>query len=401
MMGRVTIDRYEMENVEWQEQPRKESSPAAQGRRRLIITTDNFLPRWDGISRFLSEMIPRLRQDYDVVVVAPAYGEVAIDGVEVVQIPLARRRFGDYTPARLAYSRVAREVRRADIVFNQALGPIGVCAILAAKRHRRPIANYIHSIEWELAPKALAPTAVIRGLILPFSKGFTRFFYNRCSTLIVPSENIAELFSWQHVTAPKRIVHLGVDITKFTIGDRKSAREALQLPTDAFIVGYHGRIGHEKNIVTLLRAFRRLNIKNKRLLIVGDGVQSIKAKLLKHNDVIVTGSTNHVVKWLHCMDVYVQPSFTETTSLTVLEAMSCGLPVVSSKVGFIPYYIIDGENGLFFNNTSPYDLSSKITRLHNDPLLRNAMGTSARKTIVDRFDWESTAKGIKQVLDEL
>jgi len=400
-MGRVTIDRYEMENVEWQEQPRKETPPAARERRRLLITTDNFLPRWDGISRFLSEMIPRLKQDYDIVVVAPAYGEVAIDGVEVVQIPLARRRFGDYTPARLAYARVAREVRRADIVFNQALGPIGVCAILAAKRHRRPIANYIHSIEWELAPKALAPTTVIRGLILPFSKAFTRFFYNRCSTLIVPSENISELFSWQHVTAPKRIVHLGVDTTKFTIGDRKSAREALQLPADAFIIGYHGRIGHEKNILTLLRAFRRLRIKNKRLLIVGDGVQSIKSRLLKHNDVIVTGSTNHVVKWLHCVDVYVQPSFTETTSLTVLEAMSCGLPVVSSKVGFIPYYIIDGENGLFFNNTSPYDLSTKIMRLHDDPLLRDALGKAARKTIVDRFDWESTAKGIKQVLDDL
>jgi glycosyltransferase involved in cell wall biosynthesis len=399
MMARVTIDRYEMENVEWKDVPKQKR--AENGRRRLLITTDNFLPRWDGISRFLSEIIPRLKADYDITVVAPMYGEIVIDGVEIVQIPLARRPYGDYTPARFAYKRIARLVQRSDIVFNQALGPIGMCAILAAKRHRRPIVNYIHSVEWELVPKALAPTAALRGPIIPFTKLAARFFYNRCSALIVPSENIAELFSWQRITTPKRVVHLGVDTAKFAPGDREAAREQLQLPTDAFIVGYHGRIGHEKNLLTLLRAFRRLRAKSKRLLIVGDGIPALKSKLLKFNDVIVTGSTNHVVPWLHAMDVYVQPSFTETTSLTVLEAMSCGLPVLSSKVGFIQHYIVDEENGLFFNNKHPYDLFAKIARLHDDPVLRSTLGTAARKTVVQKFNWELTAKGIKDVLDEL
>jgi len=399
MMNKVVIDRDEMENVEWQDlhsQPHK-TTPA--GKRRLLITTDNFLPRWDGISRFLSEVIPRLKVDYDITVICPDYGQVTIEDVEIVRIPLSKRRLGDYTPAKYEYAKIARYVRRADIVFNQALGPIGVASILAAKSSRRPIASYIHSIEWELAPKALTSLGPLRALAVPFSRVFARLLYNRCTILIVPSENIAELFTWQRIRTPKRIAHLGVDMTKFQSGEKMKARAALNLPEDAFIVGYHGRVAHEKNLLTLLRAFRRLQVKNKRLIIVGDGVPEIKAKLTKHHDVMVTGSTNHVTPWLQAMDVYVQPSLTETTSLTVLEAMACGLPVVSSRVGFIKYYIKDHENGLLFDNQSPYDLFLKIKLLHDDRILRSKLSINARKTVHGDFNWEKTAKEIKALLD--
>lgn len=389
-----------MENVEWHDIPSATKNVAGQ-KRRLLITTDNFLPRWDGISRFLSEIIPRLRETYEITVIAPDYGHVSIDGVEIIKIPIRKKSYGDYTPAKFMYQKILRAVRRCDLVFNQALGPIGVCAILAARRARRPIASYIHSIEWELVPKALASLGPIRGFIFPISKSLVSFFYNRCTVLVVPSENIAELFSWQRIRTPKRIAHLGVDTKKFTNGDKKMVRESLNLPADAFIVGYHGRLGHEKNLLTLLRAYRRLPVKNKRLVIVGDGVPSIKFRFTRFNDIVVTGSTNHVTPWLQAMDVYVQPSFTETTSLTVLEAMACGLPVVTSKVGFIKYYVIDKKNGLFFDNKSPYDLSLKIMELYRDQTLRSTLAVNARRTVVKDFNWEKTAKEIKEILDTI
>jgi glycosyltransferase involved in cell wall biosynthesis len=399
-MGRVTIDREEMENIEWHD---VHASPkATQGvKRRLLITTDNFLPRWDGISRFLSEIIPRLKETYEITVIAPDYGHVSIEGVEIIKIPISKRSYGDYTPAKITYRKILRLIRRCDLVFNQALGPIGMCAILAARRARRPLASYIHSIEWELLPRALASLGPVRGLVLPFSKSVVSFFYNKCTVLIVPSENIAELFSWQRIRTPKRIAHLGVDTAKFAPEDRKKVRESLNLPADTFIVGYHGRIGYEKNLLTLLRAYRRLPIKNKRLIIVGDGIASLKSRFTRFNDIVVTGSTNHVTPWLHAMDVYVQPSFTETTSLTVLEAMACGLPVITSKVGFIKYYIHDGHNGLFFDNASPYDLSLKIMKLYNDRTLRSTLAINARRTVVQDFNWEKTATDIKEILDTI
>lgn len=397
MVKRITIDWEEKENVEWQDY---RPARSAELRRRLLITTDNFLPRWDGISRFLSEVIPRLRESYDITVVAPDFGAIEMEGTTIIRIPLSKHSFGDYTPPAFAYRQIATLVRRADIVFNQGLGPIGMCAIMAAKRCRRPIASYIHSVEWELFPKALAaPT--LRAPLIAASKMFCRFFYNRCSMLILPSENIAEQFSWQRIRTPKRIAHLGVDTRKFSPGAQAKARAELDLPKDAFIIGYHGRIAYEKNLLTLLRAFRQLPQRNKRLLIVGDGVPQLRERLRRFSDVIVTGSTNNVVPWLQAMDVYVQPSFTETTSLSVLEAMACGLPVVSSKVGFIKYYIIDRQNGIFFENTSPYELGTKLTDLHKDKALRAKLGANARKTIEKSFQWDQTAQTISEILDTI
>lgn len=401
MVKKITIDWDEKENVEWQiyaPDVSKKNDPSL--RRKLLITTDNFLPRWDGISRFLSEILPRLKMSYDITVVAPDYGPVDIPGITVVSIPLAQRSYGDYTPPKFAYKKIKSLVRQSDVVFNQGLGPIGICGILAAKRVRRPIVSYIHSVEWELVPKALASPS-LRGPLVAISKAFTRACYNRCTVLILPSENIAEQFSWQRITAPKKIAHLGVDTAKFFPEDKSAVRASLNIPSGAFVVGYHGRIAHEKNLLTLLRGFRQLKMKEKRLLIVGDGVATIREKLGRFDDIIVTGATNNVVPYLQAMDIYVQPSFTETTSLSVLEAMSCGLPVVSSKVGFIKYYIIDGQNGMFFDNNNPRDLATKLHVLEKDRSLRERIASNARKTIEKSFRWDQTAQKIKEILDSV
>ncbi len=392
---KVTISQDE--NIEWSDYTPKRRA-AGSDKRHLLITTDNFLPRWDGISRFLSEIVPRLKKNYDITIIAPDYGYTHVEGVSIVRVPTVGRSFGDYNPARFSYSTIKEHVLRADIIFNQALGPIGVCAILAARQYRRPIVSYTHSVEWELFPKALAQP-IFRAPFILFSKLFARFLYNRCTLLILPSENIAEQFSWQGIKVQKRVVHLGVDTKKFKPGNRRAARKLLGLPAESFIVGYHGRIAHEKNLLTLVRGFKRCTMKNKQLVIVGDGVPSLKSRLERIPEVIVTGNKNDVVPWLQAMDVYVQPSLTETTSLSVLEAMACQLPVVTSKIGFIQYYIIGEQNGIFFDNRSAFDLGQVLNRIFRDAELRNRIAVNARKTIEKSFKWSETAMHIKDVLD--
>lgn len=72
---------------------------------------------------------------------------------------------------------------------------------------------------------------------------------------------------------------------------------------------------------------------------MGDGLDSQKAFFKKNEDVILTGSTRNVLKYLQAMDLFVLPSLTETSSLATMEAMACGLPVVVTKVGYLKYYI--------------------------------------------------------------
>ena len=366
---------------------------------KLLITTDSYGPRWDGIARFLKEIIPRLVKKYEITVVCPDFGPTKSEEFTTVKLPLGHRVFGDYQAPRFAYGRIKKLVAESDIVFNQTLGPIGVAAILAAKRKRKPCLSFTHSLEWELFPKALGATWM-RQFAYPATRLFVKSMYRRCSVLIVPSENTAEQLTWQGVLTAKRIAHLGVDIKKFVPGEKRLARAALGLPQGAFLIGYHGRIAYEKNLLTLLRAFLRLRIPNSRLLIVGDGVPALKARLRKEG-VILVGNHGHVTPYLQAMDLYVMPSLTETTCLSVLEAMACELPVISSRVGFVQHYIHEDENGFFFDMRSEYSLAQKIQLVRSlSPEALATVCTEARQTVVRGFHWDATAQKIADAINE-
>ncbi|MDD5087160.1 MAG: hypothetical protein PHV16_05410, partial [Candidatus Nanoarchaeia archaeon] len=121
-------------------------------KKKLLIATENFLPRWDGIARFLNEIIPKLCDDYEVAVIVPEFsGEIkGFDNINVIRIPISRIKVGDYSPAKLRLGIIKREVKKADIVWTQTIGPIGVPAIIFARMYKKRLMAYVHSIEWEL-----------------------------------------------------------------------------------------------------------------------------------------------------------------------------------------------------------------------------------------------------------
>jgi len=374
------------------------------GRKRLLIATDNFLPRWDGISRFLSEIIPRLKNKYDITIVAPDFGPSDYfddKNITIVKIPLSKFRLGDYNAARFEYKVIKREVRKSNIVFSQTIGPIGYLAIRAARKSRRKVVSFIHSIEWDLVTQASGLTPLIKYLRL-ITKFFVKKIYNMSDLLIVPSENIAEMLTWQKIKTQKKVIHLGVDTKKFLpVGNKIPAKKRLGIDPDFFVIGHHGRLGREKDLTTLLRAFILVKKTHPKILliVVGEGVDSIKKKLASVSGVVLPGSTNNVVPFLQAMDVYCLTSLTETTSLTTLEAMSCGVPVIATQVGFVKDYIQHGHNGLFFKERNSYDLAKQIIHLKKNQVLRTKISIEARKIVEKEFDWDKTAKEIEETID--
>jgi len=375
-------------------------------KKKLVIATDNFLPRWDGIARFLSEMIPRLHQHYDITVIAPDLGTYEDPHIKLVKIPLMKiLKVGDFPIPAFKRKIIGNVVKDADIIFSQTIGPIGITAIRMAKRYKKPLAAYTHAIEWELVPRAMG-SLLLKKYSQMFAKRTAKKMYNNCDLLIMPSQGISELFLWNNIRTKSAIVHLGVDIKKFqpVDGEQKLAlRDQLGFSANDLIIGYHGRIGREKDLITLLRAFTRLQPSNHniKLLIVGDGVESIKRQLSARQGVILAGAKNNPVPYLQVMDIYCMPSLTETTCLSVLEAMACQLAVVSTEVGFIKSYIRNGYNGLFFEKQNQYPLAKNIQRLITDEAFRKTLGVNARKTVVEQFSWDKTAKGIEEALNGL
>ncbi|MAG39095.1 hypothetical protein CMO90_03310 [Candidatus Woesearchaeota archaeon] len=366
---------------------------------KLVIATDNYLPRWDGISRFLSEITPKISKEHEIIVIAPDFGETKQD-FKVFKIPLTKIVFGDFQIAKFKYFKIRSIIKNADAVFTQTIGPIGIASILAAKRLSKPLISFIHNIEWELFPKATS-LLLMKKIFYPTTKKLVKSLYNKCDLLIVPADNIADMLSWQNIKTMKRVVHLGVDANKFTKGNKRQSKKKIGLKSDDLVIGYHGRLGREKNLKTLLRAFVRVksNHKNVNLLLIGSGPKDVEKMFYKKKGVIFSGRQNNVVPFIQAMDIYVLPSLTETTSLSTLEAMSCEVAVISTKVGFVKDYIKNGFNGLLFDKQNAYDLYKKIDLLIRKSELRKKLGKNARQTVSKNFVWSVTSTNIMEAIN--
>lgn len=369
-------------------------------KKKLLVTTDCFLPRWDGITRFLLETLPRLKHEYDITVLAPDFpGEdITLHDITVIRYPLFHMSFGDITFSTFHYREIKKEIAQADIVFNQTIGPIGICSILAAKKLHKPLLSFTHSIEWELTTKSVK---YMKWFTHIGTKTLAKFLYSRCTLLLVPTQEVDEKLTLLGIKTPKEMIMLGTDTQRFAPPqDKQEAKQAIGINPSELVIGFCGRIGREKDIGTLYRAFRRVEKKHPhiKLLIVGTGVKEEEELFTLSRNIIHVGKQNDVVPYLQAMDIYVLPSLTETTSLSTLEAMACGVAVLTTPVGYVKEYIREKYNGMFFPFKNSLVLSLKLGILLDNASLRAKLGSQGRKTVEHLFKWEKTAISIKRIL---
>jgi len=374
---------------------------------KLVIATDNFPPRRDGIARFLTMMIPALKDHFQLTIICPDFeaNNTDIEGATYVRIPLTKRYVGDFKSAKFRPKAITKAISNADIVFSQTLGAIGAVSLFTAQKMRKKTVCYIHSVEWQLVSAAIG-NFFLKKYAMSIVKMMSRHLYSNANHLILPSQRIADLLSWERIFTPKTIINLGVDTESFCsiydLPNRLTMRGMLGIKDDDIVIGYHGRIASEKDIPTLIRSYVKLRKrhKNLKILLVGSGIPELVKSFKKQPGIIHIPSTNNVIDYLSVMDIYCLPSLTETTSLSTLEAMSCSLPVVSTGVGFIKDYITNEVNGLFFPKSDSYALTRQIERLILDPALRKRLGEMARMTVSHRFHWELTSKKMVSFLKD-
>jgi glycosyltransferase involved in cell wall biosynthesis len=371
---------------------------------KLMIATDNLLPRLDGISVFLNELIPRIQNDFDITVVGPDYGEYKYKyNAKIVKFKLFNVQLGDFYPSTINFKELIKQIKASDLVFCQALGPIGFLSTIFAKVFRKPVVRYNHSIEWELFANS-QNIGFLKTPINTLTKLMSILIYGLSKLILVPSIEPAELLTMIGVRNPKKVVHLAIDEKQYKPPkDKEKAKQNIGIDKDSFVIGYAGRIAYEKNLITLYRAFMRLSKKfdNVKLLIAGGGLFEIEQLFDNKRNIIRVGPQENLAPFYQAMDVYVLPSLTETTSLTTMEAMATGLPVVVTPVGFMKEYIDDGVNGLFFPKKNSYVLYDKLKHLITNKSDREKLGKNARQTMIDEYTWDKTAKLISKHLQSV
>lgn len=367
---------------------------------KLLLVADTYYPKVDGTLIFMQEFMPRAQENFDISLLVPNYGLKKGKNVTYLDISTIFRISG-YHNMKFSFKnfkKMKAAIKEADIVFIQGPGMISYLSIYYASKFRKKTIFYNHTITWELFEKFFPP--IINKLFFKIIKKASIMLYNRCDQILVPYNELKDYLHREGVKTEINVARLGVDIDKFSpSSDKQFSKSKLRISPDKTVIGYVGRISREKNTHLLLEAFKKLEPqKNLLLLMVGDGPENQVKEFRKIKNCKITGFVNNVQDYLKAMDVFVMPSLTETTSLATLEAMSSGLAVIATKVGFIKSYLIKEHNGLFSPRNSSTMLSIKITKLIRNKELRRILGENARKTVAYGFSWERSINKIKRLL---
>lgn len=184
---------------------------------------------------------------------------------------------------------------------------------------------------------------------------------------------------------------------------RNSKRKSLNIRTTDLLLGYLGRLSHEKGIVHLLESMRMLDSLPQpvTLVIVGDGPQreELQAVVKSNglvNRVIFAGFQQDIRDWLAAIDVFVLPSVSEGTPLALLEAMSFGVPCIASAVGGIPRIIDSGVDGILVPPGRPEEIRDAIHLLGTDTLKRKSISENAQNKITQKYDIKNWARKIEE-----
>lgn len=180
--------------------------------------------------------------------------------------------------------------------------------------------------------------------------------------------------------AKNQLINNGVDTDHFTPGT----------PPAQFVVGTVGRATDVKHQAGLIDAFAVLRTllpaQPMKLVIVGDG--PLRAKLAAQAEaaglgesVWLPGARSDIADLMRGFSVFAMSSLAEGTPVTLLEAMACRLPVVSTAVGGIPELVAEGETGALVPVRDPQAMAQALARYAQDPALAARHGAAARERI--------------------
>ena len=234
-----------------------------------------------------------------------------------------------------------------------------------------------------------------------YSRVFSRMY---CKDLIKSSRKIiavsdslrGDLRSEFGADTQIDVVHNGVDTVQFDF--KASAGRG-----DSYIL-YVGRLDGRKGLFNLIKAFKSIAAStDTKLVICGEGpikeqLVSLCQQLSIDKRVTFTGFVDFktLVSLYQNASIFISPSTYETGPITILEAMSCGTPVITTNVGMVSE-LIDGINGEVLANNEPRTISEACIALLMDENRRNVMSIEGRKTVESSFTWDNAVDSLLKI----
>ena len=192
-----------------------------------------------------------------------------------------------------------------------------------------------------------------------------------------------------------KVVYNGVDITKYRPRENNFLHKELSINPTSKIVFCAARANYYKGVHVLIEGARQIIHKgysNIYFVYCGDGpdLEKFQRKVSLsglRERFLFLGKRQDIPNLLGVCDIVVVPSvWEEAFGLTVIEGMSCGKPVIATKVGGIPEIIEHGINGILIKPNDSCELAKAICKLLNNQKKRESIGINARQHVIKNFD---------------
>ena len=377
---------------------------------RIGFFSDFYLPRADGIAYSIESFRIELeKMGHEVFIIAPKptirHKDVTRN---IIRFPAIKGLFfDDYMTSLFFPPQRFRQIERLnlDIVHFHTPGQIGLFGAYFAFRRNIPVVTTYHTDLYEYVthyPKVL-PGTIALSLIAPmitnggmqdYRTGLSSIkpernidkwnqkiversstmLHNRCDLIIAPSEKMrSQLIGWR-TTSQIQVLPSGVDKITTNSSHIEAYRKDLRLSPEDEVILFVGRIGNEKNLGLLIKAFEIVNNKRPqtKLVIVGTGedIGAFKeqaAATARPEHILFTGNIlREKLGGIYGLAaIFAFPSLADTQGLVLSEAAWAGLPIVMIDKGISPVAQA-GKNALFARNNAK-DFAAKILLLLSKP----------------------------------
>jgi sugar transferase (PEP-CTERM/EpsH1 system associated) len=234
-----------------------------------------------------------------------------------------------------------------------------------------------------------------------------KVLHRKVKKVVAVSNDLRDRIAESSRTNGKRIAMIlnGIDVEKYYRPEsRKENRILLGIGPESFVIGNVARLVPLKNHQFLLAVFRELlrDLPNLRMMIIGDGplredLESYSRKIGISKSVKFLGERQDVPDLLAAFDLFVLPSLTEGTSITLLEAMASGTPIVASRAGGNSQIIENRKTGLLLPLDKPKAWVATIKSLIVNPDKGRGLSEMAKVEVKERFSLKAMVENYEKI----
>ncbi len=360
---------------------------------RIALVTETYPPDINGVAHTVSKIVEGLRaRGHELMLVRPRHHsdtEAATDSryqevlVRGAPIPMYKQlRMG--LPAQGALQKLWLK-QRPDLVHIATEGPLGWSASRAARKLKIPTSSDFRTNFH--AYSQFYGFGWLKGAIV----AYMRKFHNATHCTMVPTQGLmAELskIGFDRLM----VVPRGVDTEHFSPAKRdEQLRQSWGATAETQVLLSVGRLAVEKNLDTVVRCFKSLQVRGLpvKLVIVGDGpMRQALERSVPEAIFAGTRTGQDLAKHYASADLFIFPSLTETFGNVTIEAMASGLAVVAYDHAAAGQLIEHKRNGMVLAPNQEAQLFEAARQIVEDTALRTQVRVAARQTAVDR-DWSS------------